>query len=270
MPELPKSVSGRSARAIVTDVCAQVGDVLVRRFTSALDITYKGRGNISTDADREAEALAMQLLRKEYPGVNIMAEETAPDQASTGWTWVIDPLDGTRNFASGIPHFAVVVALSYGDQAILGATFDPIRHELFYAEKGAGATLNGKPIHVSNKQTLQESVLGFDLSYKSDEARKSIHLLDSLWPGMQTARVMGSAALALAYVAAGRLDLYFHPSLYPWDIASGLVLIPEAGGLYTDRKDVPGNLRSSTLVVANPILHKRFMEATKGHEWRTA
>jgi fructose-1,6-bisphosphatase/inositol monophosphatase family enzyme len=249
--------------------CKLAGEVLRERFNTTLSVTYKGRGNFTTDADHAAERAVITLLREEFPSAGILAEESAPNAVQTEWQWVIDPLDGTRNFSTGVPYFCTIVALAHRGEVVLGMTYDPMRDELFTGERGAGAELNGKPMQVRQSQTLEECTIGFDLGYDNDKARRALRLIEHLWPGMQTIRIMGSCGLGLAYVAAGRTDLYFHHALSPWDIAAGLVQVPEAGGVFTDKHGMPATLRCDGLIVANSALHQAFLKATANTPWRT-
>ena len=189
---------------------------------------------------------------------------TAPSE----FAWVVDPLDGTRNFAMGIPHFCTVVALAHGDRPILGATYDPMRDELFTAEEGQGAFLNGERISVSESRTLSESVLSFDLGYVDESAGLAIDLIRSIWPGIVSMRLMGSSALGLAYAAAGRVDLYFHHSLSPWDVAAGQVLVREAGGAVVDRQGREATLRTPSVIASSKGLADQFLKAAEGSPWR--
>lgn len=266
---LPRGRSGRGALEVATLASRQAAEILRERFTGEKRVAHKGRGNIVTQVDLEVERRLIELLREEYPDHSIMTEESPGFQGSSPYTWILDPLDGTRNFASGIPYFSVTVALARGEEVLLGIVHDPVRDELFWAEKGKGAFLNGSPIKVSQKETVQSSVLGFDMGYNDEKARQALQMVTALWPGMQTMRVMGSAALGITYVACGRLDLYFHHSLYPWDLASGLLLVEEAGGLITDSSGAAIGYTSKTAVAANPALHADFMRLTTGMPWRT-
>ncbi len=266
--ELPRAASGRSARDVAEEACRLAGGILRQRFQSKMDITYKGRGNLTTDVDHQVQAAVLGLLRREFPAVGSLAEEAPDVEPTTEYYWVVDPLDGTRNFATGVPFFSVVVALARRGEVVLGLTYDPMRDELFVGERGGGATLNGKPMAVSKRERLEDCTIGFDLGYDNAKALTALQLMQRLWPGMQTIRIMGSSALGLAYAAAGRIDLYFHHALSPWDVAAGLVLAPEAGGVYTDKHGGPSGLRSDGLIVSNRALHAEFLKATEGSEWR--
>ncbi len=265
---LPRSAGGRSAMDVALEATRIAGDIIRSGWDSQRQISFKGRTDIVTDVDFAAEKAVLQALTEAYPGFGVLAEESGAVQASSPYTWVVDPLDGTRNYAQGIPHFSTVVALMHEESPVLGVTYDPVREEMFSAQLGCGAFLNGQPIAVAKTGEISQSLLGCDLGYVDERAGHAIDLIRSLWPGMLTMRLMGSAALGLAYAAAGRLDLYFHHSLAPWDIASGLLLVREAGGAIVDRQGQPAGLNSPSVIAANPGLVNEFLKATEGLPWR--
>jgi myo-inositol-1(or 4)-monophosphatase len=266
---LPFSRTRRNALEVATDAARLAGQIIQDRFLTTKEINFKeGRANIVTDVDLAAERAALGLLQLEYPQFGVLSEESRPVEGASPYTWVLDPLDGTRNYASGIPHFCVVVALAKEDEVVLGVTYDPMRQELFTAQKGQGAFLNGKPISVSAKEEIPQALLGFDLGYVDEKAGLALDMVRTLWPGLQSLRLMGSSALGLAYAASGRLDLYFHHSLAPWDIAAGLLLVQEAGGVVVDRQGQSARLRTPSVIAANPHLIDRFLQATEGLPWR--
>ena len=251
------------------------GGVIMERFSAAtgvegkatIKVEFKGRNNLVTDTDRAAEVAALGVLGGEYPGFGVLAEESGRSGGGE-FTWVVDPLDGTRNFASRLPQFAVNVALLRGDEVLLGLTFDPVRDELFTAEAGGGAFLGSRRVEVSSAPSLEESVLGFDLGYVDDRAAQLLDVLRALWPGVQALRIFGSAALGFAYVAAGRLQLYAHHNVAPWDIAPGLLLVREAGGVATDLRGDPATPASPSVIAGAASVHAQFMAATEGSAWR--
>ena len=266
--EIPLSDSGKTAAEVAREAARRAGRLLVERFHDVKKVSFKGRGNIVTDVDTAAEAEIRAYLATEYPGMAFLGEESEPTPIGSGYLWVVDPLDGTRNYASGIPHFSVVVGLALDGLPVLGVNLDPMRRELFYAEKSKGAFLNDRPIGVSDKSALADCIIGMELSYNNEGGRNGLDVVRSIWPGMQTARIMGSAALAISYAAAGRTDLFFHHQLEPWDQVAGLVLVEEAGGVVTDRAGKPAGLDSDGLVASSASLHAEFMRATDGMAWR--
>ena len=262
------SRSGKSALEIAITVARAAGEVILDRFRQAHDVEYKGRGNVVTEADLLSERTMMDMLRQEYPEHGIMTEESEGVASASGFCWVLDPIDGTRNYASGVPHFGLNIALTYAEQPIIAVTFDPMRRDLFTAEKGKGAYCNGARLAASQSPNLLQSVFGLDMGYQSGAARHALEMLLALWPGMQTCRVMGSAALGMAYAAAGHLDLYIHHDLRPWDVVCGLLLVPEAGGVITDRGGGPAGLHSTGVISGGPAVHADFLRLTDGMAWR--
>lgn len=267
-PSIPASASGKNALEVGLAAARAAGDVIRSRFNTVKDVNFKSRANVVTDVDLLAEGRALDLIRAEYPDFSILSEESDPIDTGSPYTWILDPLDGSRNYASGIPHVAVVVALSLRGEVVLGVTYDPMREEVFTAEKGKGAYLSGRPISVSPRREMPECILGFDMGYVDEKAVMALELVKSLWPGMQSIRVMGSGALGLAYAACGRLDLYFHHQLAPWDIASGLLLVSEAGGRVVDKHGDPATLESVSVIGSSNLLLDQFLSSTEGLEWR--
>ncbi|MFQ5860527.1 MAG: inositol monophosphatase family protein [Dehalococcoidia bacterium] len=265
---VPLSRSGRSALEVAEEASQQAGELIVERFGTQKRVSYKGRANVVTDVDIQAEKLILRLLQEEYPDFSVLSEESEARITGSSYAWVVDPLDGTRNYASSVPHFCVNIALTSDQEVVLGVTYDPVRRELFRVQRGQGAYLNGQPIAVSGKQRLEDCLIGFDMGYADHKGVWALRMVQHLWPGMQSIRMMGSSALGLAYAACGRVDLYFHHHLYPWDVASGLLLVQEAGGMVTDRFGQPATLESSSVAASSPRLLKSFLKATEGLEWR--
>ena len=263
-----RSTSGKPAIKVAQEVAIKAGEILVDRFHRVKEISVKGRGNIVTDVDAEVESEVFGLLGAEFPEMGLLGEESHGAPPDAGFVWIVDPLDGTRNYASGIPFFSMVVGLALDGEVLIGVNYDPLRDEMFHAQKGKGAFLNGDPIHVSRKSTIEESILGMDLSYNDEGAVNGLDLVRSLWPGMQTCRIMGSSALGIAYAAAGRHDLYFQHQLEPWDQIAGMLLVEEAGGVITDRTGKRARLYSDGLIASNATLHAEFMRKTEGMAWR--
>ncbi|MBI4215782.1 MAG: inositol monophosphatase [Chloroflexi bacterium] len=265
--ELPLSYGGQSALEVAVEAVRGGGRIARARLMEQKHIEFKGRGNVVTDVDLQVEEAIVNLLKHEYPVFNILTEESERIDKGSEFTWIVDPLDGSRNYASGVPFFAVTIALARQQEVLLGVTHDPIRGELFRAQKGRGAFLNETAITPSAKRELKDGVIGFDMGYVDDEGKRALELMLSLWPRMQTMRVMGSAALGLAYAACGRLDLYFHHNLAPWDIAAGMLLVQEAGGVITDRQGAPVGLRSRAAIASNERLHREFRLRARGSRW---
>jgi fructose-1,6-bisphosphatase/inositol monophosphatase family enzyme len=181
---------------------------------------------------------------------------------------VIDPIDGTGNFARGIPSFAFNIALCRDGEPVLGVTYQPVTGDEFVAVEGRGTTVNGETARVSEAATLPDALMGIGLGYDYDRSKKLLALLTDLWPGVQMIQNIGCAALGLAYAASGRFDVYAHSYLFPWDMAAGIVQVREAGGLVLDRAGEPATIYSEGLCAgaAGPV--REFIAATKDRPWR--
>lgn len=219
------------------------------------------RGDIVTIADLEAEEYIIATIRQKYPHHSILSEEAGALTGKGEYTWIIDPLDGTRNFAKKVPLFGVIIALAKGNTITHGAIYDPIHNDLFYASKGKGSYLNGKRIHVSTESTLEYMDI-----YISNVRLRSSHErfahLRSLFALYTTYyKAYGSCAHALASVASGKIDTYIAGGPYPWDIAAGALLVKEAGGKITTLEGRRWQWREMNqhIVVANPKLHTKIM-----------
>lgn len=253
--QLPRSTSGLSALTVAR-LCAEAsGDVIRAGFGVTGISATKGRGNVVTQVDFEAERRTMEILAREFPDHVILSEETAAAARSDGWMWVVDPLDGTKNFSRAIPHFAFSIALCFADEPVIALTSHPLLREEFAAVSGKGATLNGASVAVSGAESIQESVVSLDLGYDDARGVRQIGLVDRLFPGVQGIRTMGSAALGFAFVSAGRFDAYVHSDLQPWDIAAGLLLVREAGGTVSDRDGFEATIWTRAAIAGTPLVH---------------
>ena len=267
---LPTTAGGDSALDVALEATRAAGEIISNGWNSDRQITFKGRADIVTDIDVAAESAILEILTGAFPDFGILAEESRPVAGSSPYRWVVDPLDGTRNYAQSIPHFCTIVALAKDDEIVAGVVYDPVREETFTAALGQGAFLNGDPISVTDTTELSRSLLSFDLGYVDEKAGLALDMLRSLWPGMYSVRLMGSAGLGLAYAAAGRVDLFFHHSLSPWDVAAGLIIAREAGGEVVDRQGNRAGLFTPSVICSSPALIDDFLSATDGLPWRTA
>ena len=267
MPELPLSASGRTAAEVARACAAEAGRIVMAAFGARQDVRVKGRGNFLTETDLAAEHAVLTLLREEYPDHAVLAEETAGQAPRDAWLWVVDPLDGTHNFSRGIPYFATNIALCHDGEPLLGLTYAPATGEEFFAQRGAGLTVNGQPARVSTAKRLADCVIGADLGYDDARAARMLELLAEVWP-VQSVRVMGSAALGLAYAACGRYDLFLHHYLYPWDVAAGIVLVTEGGGAVRDRDGGPATIDSEGIVAGAPAAVEEMLSLARARPWR--
>ena len=249
---------------IATEAVLAAGVILQDYLGNLESIEEKGRpGDLVTEADKAAEAAILQVLQRHVPDHKILAEEsgTLGNQESV-CLWAIDPLDGTTNYAHQYPVSAVSVGLIIGGIPQVGAIFDPFRQELFRAAKGLGATRNRRPIRVSDTVALEKSLLvtgfAYDRRQTTDNNYAEFCHLTHLTQGVRRG---GSAALDLAYVACGRLDGYWERGLSPWDIAAGIVLVEEAGGLVTAYDRSPLDISSGRILATNGLLHPSLSQA---------
>jgi myo-inositol-1(or 4)-monophosphatase len=258
--ELPLSQSGKGALEIAASASREAGKLLVDHFDNEKQVIIKGKGNLVTNVDTLAEEYIIGRIKQEYPDHLIVSEESNSTNTPKGYTWIIDPLDGTNNYVYGIPFFGVNIALLYDRTVLLGITYDPVRQELFHAVKGNGAYLNNVPVKVSEARTLHDSMLGLDLGYSNKRGRELLDITCSLWWRVHCIRLVGSAALGLAYVAAGRMTTYIHRYVQPWDIASGLLLIREAGGVVTNWKGKEAKHSDKKIIASNYAVHGQMLE----------
>jgi myo-inositol-1(or 4)-monophosphatase len=259
VPNLPLGLSGQSPLEVAGIAAKKAGELLLTYFGSVKNIKRKSAGNLVTEADVLSEKLIIDFLRKEYPHYDILSEESNSETAISGYTWVVDPLDGTNNYTYGIPFFCVNIALVHGEDVLAGVTYDPIRDELFEAEEGEGAYLNESPIRVTEITSLKKSLIGLDLGYNHELGRQILETVNQLWGQVHCVRLMGSSALGIAYVACGRVSLYFHRYLFPWDVAPGLLLVREAGGDVIDWRGKRANIRNTELIASNIKLQHQFL-----------
>ena len=241
---------------------------LIRDFgeVEKLQISKKGPSDFVTNADLKAEKTIIEELKKARPNYSILSEETGSElNNDKNYTWIIDPIDGTSNFLHGIPHFGISIALKYNSEIISGMVFDPIKNEMFFAEKGSGAFLNNSRIRVSNKKSLKESMLVTGGPRVSSKKREDIFKEYTKISNIVDIpiRKFGSAALDIANVACGRFDGYWQWELSYWDIAAGIIILKEAGG-YIEFLDVnEKNSLKRNIIASNSKIHQELKDAIK-------
>ncbi|GAC1397715.1 MAG: inositol monophosphatase family protein [Pyrinomonadaceae bacterium] len=247
------------------------GRILAERFGRNIQITHKGEIDLVTEADFASEALIIERIQTYFPQHAILAEESGVTDArgSKGdaeYKWIIDPLDGTTNFAHAYPCFCVSIALEHPRELIIGVIYDPIRDEMFAAERGAGATLNGRRIRVSQIEDLNRALVctGFPPSLKGREqfARQFLNFIANA----QSVRRDGSAALDFCYVAMGRFDGFWEDGLHTWDVAAGALIIAEAGGKVTDFDGAPLDIYQPKVLISNEHIHDAMRHIIKNSD----
>jgi myo-inositol-1(or 4)-monophosphatase len=237
-------------------IAREAGALLMSYFDRNIKIEYKGDVDLVTVADRASEYLIVERLQARWPQHGIVGEEGTRSDTSADYRWFVDPLDGTTNFAHGYPVFCVSIALARkDDQLEAGVLYDPTRDELFAAERGQRATLNGEPIHVSNTAHLAESILGTGFPSNKRHKNPNIHFYQQITLRSHGVRRAGSAALDLANVAAGRYDGFWEFNLNPWDTAAGVLIVQEAGGKVTCFDGTPFRLDSREVLATNGLIH---------------
>jgi myo-inositol-1(or 4)-monophosphatase len=229
------------------------------RGRSEVVVRAKGIGDVVTDVDLACENAVLGLLRARHPGHGILAEEGTGDRPSGDFLWILDPLDGTKNFAHGYPRFCVSLALAWREDAILGAIYDPSADELFLSERGGGASVNGKSMRVSSTATLASSLVASALTTRSRPEVAQLRRVTELLPRVQTLRIDGCAALDLCDVARGRFDGYFEEGLYAWDTAAGTLMVREAGGETSDFSGGPHVLFGGETLATNGSLQAELV-----------
>ena len=235
--------------------------VLLDRFGRVNQITHKGDIDIVTEADLAAEKLIVERIKSYYPRHTVLAEESGASagEGASEWKWIVDPLDGTTNYAHAYPCFCVSIGLEYQGRMVLGVIHDPMRDETFAAERGEGATLNGRRIRVSEIDDLNQAMLctGFpyDVRDRGDFARHFSNFIRHA----QAVRRDGSAALDLAAVACGRFDGFWEEGLRPWDVAAGVLLVEEAGGRVSRYDGSPFNIYTPPIIATNGLVHDEMM-----------
>ena len=247
--------------SLASTIARQAGALLMEYYARGVKTEYKGSGTVDvvTEADRASEKLIVDALRSAFPNHGIVGEEGSRAQGSGEWIWYVDPLDGTTNFAHGFPVFCVSLGLARDNEMIAGVVFDPSRNELFSAERGRGATLNGKKIGVSRTERLGESLLGTGFPSKKRHLNPNIYFYHQLTMKTHGIRRAGSAALDLSCVASGRYDGFWEFNLNAWDTSAGVLLVQEAGGRVTHVDGSEFDVAASRDVLAsNGTIHREL------------
>ena len=240
---------------IATQAAFRAGAILRARLGTDLQISKKGTIDLVTEADLEAERAIIDLIRSRFSDHEILAEEQGSQAGSADCKWIIDPLDGTTNFAHGYRFFCVSIAVEIGGAVTVGVVFDPVTEELFTTIKGEGASLNGSPIRVSTQEQLIDSLLCTGFSYQSEEIQSNLELFNRVIHQVRAVRRDGSAALDLCYVACGRFDGFWELSLNPWDVAAGTLMVQEAGGQLSGFDGSPCTIYDREILATNGRVH---------------
>ena len=249
-------------------VAREAGGLLVDRLGRSLQVSNKGAIDLVTEADLASEKLIIERIRSHYPRHAILAEESGDsqnnsDNSTAEWKWIIDPLDGTTNFSHGYPCFCVSIGVEREGKLELGVVYDPMRNEMFAAERGQGAMLNERSIHVSAVDDLSQAMLCTGFPYDVRERPDFTRDFANFTMRAQAVRRDGSAALDLAYVACGRFDGFWEDGLNPWDVAAGVLLIEEAGGTVSNYQGERLDIYSPRVLASNGLVHQSMMEVIR-------
>jgi myo-inositol-1(or 4)-monophosphatase len=245
---------------IAISASQKAGDIILRYMNriDTLSVTSKQRNDFVSEVDREAEQVIIDTIRKAYPDHSILAEESGDHKGKDEFQWIIDPLDGTTNFLFGFPQFAVSVALKHNGRLEQAVVYDPLKQELFTGSRGAGAQLNRRRLRVTPRRSLEGALLGTGFPFRQQQYLDAyLEMFKALFPDTAGIRRAGSAALDLAYVAAGRLDGFWEIGLSPWDVAAGALIVREAGGIVTDFDGGEDFLQTGNVAAGSPkIIHE--------------
>lgn len=248
-------------KSFAVDLARKSGLLLKDKFNHTHEIEYKGDINIVTEADKMSESLIIESIRREYPRHGILSEESPSISGTEKLRWIIDPLDGTTNYAHGYPVFCVSIALEKEDQVILGVIYDPMRDDMFVAVHNEGVFLNERKMTASSEENISRSLLATGFPYDiRDSKENNLSYFNSMALSVQAIRRAGAAALDLAYLAAGRFDGFWELKLKPWDTSAGCLMVEEAGGKVTDLFGKTWNITSPHLLASNGLIHQQMMD----------
>lgn len=245
----------------VIDIARQAGTIIREGFGKQFDFEYKtNESNLVTEYDQKSEAFIITEIRKQFPGHDILAEESGAHPAGSEYRWVIDPLDGTTNFAHGLPLFSVSIGVQKHGETICGAVYDVMQDTMYAAESGSGAFRNGNPIHVSTKNTLAHSLLVTGFPYTiAQNPHSAFEIFTAITKQSRGIRRLGSAAIDFCYLAAGVFEAFWEVELHPWDMCAGKLLVEEAGGMVTDFTGKQTDIFTSHMVSSNRLVHDELI-----------
>jgi myo-inositol-1(or 4)-monophosphatase len=245
-----------TAIEIGREASSLIANAVKRRGEHDRSFELKGEYDLVTETDRASEQLIVERLQSHFPTHSIVAEESGRHEGSSEYRWYVDPLDGTTNFAHGFPVFNVTLALERAGELVCGVIVDPTRNELFSAELGSGAYLNNRRIRVSGAERIEDTLAATGFPSRKRHQSVNVHFFYQLAMLSHGVRRAGAAAIDLAYVACGRLDLFWEFNLNPWDMAAGVLLVREAGGTVTNMRGEPFDLRGQHLLADNTLVHE--------------
>ena len=258
---MEKTVDIKTFLEAASDSAREAGLMLKKNIDVSREISYKGAVDLVTNFDRQAQETIVSFLSNRFPDHDFLAEEDFERNKGVEYRWIIDPIDGTTNYAHRFPIFSVSIALEWKEKVVLGVVYDPMREELFSAIKGSGAHLNGKKIRVSHVDELDKSLLatGFPYDLRESQDNNIIHFNNFLIRA-QGIRRGGSAALDLCYIACGRFDGFWELKLKPWDVAAGALIVKESGGQLSDFRNKNLSIFGTEIVASNGLIHDEIVD----------
>lgn len=237
------------------------GEYALSRLATKKDIDHKsGINDLVTDVDKKCEKIVIDIIKETFPEHSILAEESGEEHNAEGYTWVIDPIDGTTNYAHGFPVFCTSVGVMAEGRSVVGVVYDPTRDELFHCIKGEGAFLNGDPISVSGAKSVSESLIATGFAYNIERKIANLGHFRKMLECAQAVRRPGAAAIDLCYVASGRMDGFWELGLNPWDTAAGYLLVIEAGGVVTTLDGKDFDVTKPAVLATNGNIHREMQE----------
>ncbi|MDP7243810.1 MAG: inositol monophosphatase family protein [Flavobacteriales bacterium] len=250
-------------KSLMFKAAKAAGKVILEHYGNIGKLKFKAPRDIVTKADVLSEKIIIETIRSKFPDHGFITEESGSLVRSSEYKWIIDPIDGTINYASKIPEFAVSIALAKNDEILMGVVYNPVTNDMYFAEKGKGAYLNNKKIEVSKKNELRHCLLGFSTPSGIKLGRKSWNILRKSHGSFRAVRNSGSAALNLCYVADRKFDMYFSLNLNAWDVAAAKIIVEEAGGKVTNINNKKWSINDKTVVGSNKILHNKLIKLLK-------
>lgn len=254
-----ESVKRMEELEVAIEAVKKAGEI-VRKYYGKVNASRKSDRSLTTKADTESENTIKRILQKRFPDHSIFGEETGKSGKESDYLWVVDPLDGTTNYAFQNPFFDVSLGLVHKSKPIIGVVFYPPQNELFYAEKSKGAYLNDARITVSNERSFDDSVIAFCHGRDQQSVTRMISAFSHLKPVNNKVRQLGAAALELCYVACGRIDAFFMVGMHPWDVAGGTMILKEAGGKVTDFSGRDFDMRSHDVLGSSPRIYQKLLD----------
>jgi myo-inositol-1(or 4)-monophosphatase len=254
----------RQWRIFAVDLAKKAGVLLKKKFNQKHEIHYKGKINLVTEADKMSEDLIIAAIKQTFPGHGILSEESPAIVGREKLRWIIDPLDGTTNYAHGYPVFCVSIALEKDSVVVLGVIYDPMREEMFVAVRGEGAYLNDNKLNVSSTRNISGSLLATGFPYDIRESKENnLNYFNAMAKEVQAIRRAGAAALDIAYVAAGRFDGFWELKLMPWDMAAGCLMVEESGGVVSGLFGERWSMSSPHVLVSNGLIQEQMIVVFK-------